>query len=130
MTSDILQLIHGGTLPFKPGFRRSSLMMKVYHRGSPINGTLKEGVPSVTSPRQSFPIRRWENKLKSCFFRGHVRRKKHFSARQCGLGSSFDPRMHAAGCISSKKCWHFFDMLKTPGSHVRAGGFASLKMTD
>jgi len=39
MTSDILQLIHGGTLPFKPGFRCSSLIMKVYHRGSPINRT-------------------------------------------------------------------------------------------
>ena len=45
--------------------------------------------------------------IKIRFSRGHVHREKHFSARQCGIGSPFDPIMHAAGCNSSKKCWHF-----------------------
>ena len=50
------------------------------------------------------------NKLKSRIFPGHVHGKIHFSARQCGLGSSFDPRVHATGCKSSGKCLHFPDV--------------------
>ena len=54
------------------------------------------------------------------FFRGHVHRKKHFSARQCGIGSPFDPILHAAGCFSLSKMQAFSRMSFTiPSQKIR-----------
>ena len=54
------------------------------------------------------------------FFRGHVHRKKHFSSRQCRIGSPFDPILHAAGCFSLSKMQAFSRMSFTiPSQKIR-----------
>ena len=72
-----------------------------------VNARRADDLASSKSPRQSFSIRGWKNKLKSVFFGDMSIEKNTSGARQCGIGSSFDPIMRAAGCIPSQKCLHF-----------------------
>ena len=72
------------------------------------------------SPRQSFSAYRRENKLQSVFSGDMCTGKKHFSARQCGIGSPFDPILHAAGCFSLSKMQAFSRMSFTiPSQKIR-----------
>ena len=54
------------------------------------------------------------------FFPGTCAPEKHFSARQCGIGSPFDPILHAAGCFSLSKMQAFSRMSFTiPSQKIR-----------
>ena len=63
---------------------------------------------------------RRREKMEICFLRRHVRRRKHFSGRKCGICPPEADKSCARRTVSCSKKWlcHFFDSLKTSPGHL------------